>query len=49
MGSYGGLVELDNMMRIPESGVLLLHVIAMLCLSYNSLLYWNYVHEFDYI
>ena len=21
----------------------------MLCFSYNSLLYWNYVNEFDYI
>ena len=42
-------MDLDYPLRLSEPGVLLLHLVVMLCFSYNSLLYWNYVNEFDYI
>ena len=43
------MVSHDSPLQLSEPCVLLLHIIVVLCFTYNPLLYGSYVHEFDHI
>ena len=48
LGCYFGLVGEDSPYTLSEPCVLWLHVIVMLCIVHNSLLYGDYHHEFEW-
>jgi len=49
VGTYGGIIEHDNMFALSQPCILYLFIFFMLCIIHNVLLFDSYHHEFDYI